>query len=318
MRKHISPAAASSAATALMTPARISVFINYRRQDTAAAAEHLHASLGEKLGMERIFRDEATIDLGEEFPEVIEQAIQSANVVLALIGPSWLTVKGRSGKRRLDEPFDYVRRELEIAMKHQVKVIPVLLDGATMPTKEELPGSLRDLELKNALTMPWQEGVDKLHTRVAAIEKRRSEREAHQQAERARLDLTRGRSVEAGTWRTETAANSVNTVIRAMEVSLVAQGQSVTLDPADLNDSLERFSDPQWGGAFMFPDMVYVIDIEGVRARKGNQRYVARSFTLKSLDDLPEQLRLGRRCSPAFWCLILGFRSRFSRQDLWM
>jgi hypothetical protein len=290
----MSPAAASSAATALMTPTHLSVFINYRRQDTAAAAEHLHVSLGQKLGMERIFRDEATIELGEEFPEVIEQAIRSASVVLALIGPSWLTVKGKSGKRRLDEPLDYVRRELETAMKHRVKVIPVLVDGATMPTNDELPESLRHLELKNALTIPWQEGIDKLQTRVAAIETQRREREASRQAESARLDLTRGRSIEAGTWRAETAANSINTVIRAMEVSLVAQGQSVKLDPADLNASLGRFSDPRWEGAFMFPDMVYVIDIEGVKARKGTKRYVARSFALSSLDDLPEQLRLGR------------------------
>ncbi len=80
------------------------VFINYRRQDTGPAAEHLHASLAKRLGSERIFRDLAMIEPGQDPPPVIDQAIRTTSVFIVLIGPRWLTIKGRDGQRHFRRP----------------------------------------------------------------------------------------------------------------------------------------------------------------------------------------------------------------------
>jgi hypothetical protein len=283
-----------SSAAALINPARTSVFISYRRQDTAAAAEHLHASLGQYLGPERIFRDVATIEPGENFPDVIEQAIRASSVVLALIGPRWLEIVGPKGRPRLEDPKDYVRLELESALHNKVTVIPVLVDGATMPTGGKLPAALANLEKQNAYSLPWHEGVVRLQARIVKIERERTEREAAELAERARLDLTRGQGIKPASWRTNTASASINTVIRAMERSLQLQGHSVVLDPEDFFASLKKFGVHGEEGAFLFPDMISVIDLKGVKARRSRKRYVARSYPLHSLDELPKQLGLDR------------------------
>jgi hypothetical protein len=217
-KKQKAKAAESDSASiglSLETPTR--VFISYRRQDTAAAVAHLHHSLGQLLGEDKIFRDVHTIQPGQDFETVIQEAIHTTSVCLVVIGPSWLTVKGKSGQRRLDERNDYVRREIELALRGGVEVIPVLVDGAKSPERKKLPESIRKLAVHQAYELPWASGISKLGGRIQQIERQRQDREATERAERERLDLTADKRVSSANWRSQSAAASVNVAVRAME-----------------------------------------------------------------------------------------------------
>jgi YVTN family beta-propeller protein len=108
--------------------------------------------LEEKYGGE-VFKDVDSIELGDDFVDVINSAVGSCDVLLALIGDEWLTVTDDQGRRRLDDPDDYVRVEIEAALTRDVRVIPILVDGATMPRAEELPPSLAKLVRRQALDL---------------------------------------------------------------------------------------------------------------------------------------------------------------------
>ena len=89
------------------------IFISYRRDDTAYPAGWLFDRLVERFGAEQIFKDVDSIELGDDFVEVLNEAVGSTDVLLALIGDKWLTVTGEEGARRLDDPDDFVRLEIE-------------------------------------------------------------------------------------------------------------------------------------------------------------------------------------------------------------
>ena len=91
---------------------------------------------------DRIFKDANSIRPGDDFVEKINAAVGACVVLLAVIGKRWLTVTGEDGRRRLDDPGDFVRLEIETALTRRVRVIPVLVDGAQMPRAAELPSSL--------------------------------------------------------------------------------------------------------------------------------------------------------------------------------
>jgi hypothetical protein len=270
------------------------VFISYRRQDTAATAEHLHNSLARRFGADKVFRDVVTIEPGRDYATVIEQAIAGTSVFIALIGKRWLTLKGRDGVRRLDAENDLVRLEVESGLRHAPVVIPVLADGAEMPTPEQLPPSIAALAGHNAFRLSWHEEVGRIGRQVAQVERERAAREAAEIAERERLDLTRGGRVKAATWRSQTAAASFNVAISAMELSLERQGRHVRLAPADFWKSMEKVTGHPLDQGFMLADLVYVVDFVGIKARRGGARFVARSYPISSLDEAVAQLALGR------------------------
>ena len=94
------------------------VFISYRRDDTAAFTAHLHYSLEQRLGANKIFRDLDTIQPGQNFETIIDEAIRSASVCLVVIGPSWLDIRGSDGRDdALESRGDYVRTEIELALR---------------------------------------------------------------------------------------------------------------------------------------------------------------------------------------------------------
>ena len=97
----------------------------------------------------QLFMDLDSIRPGEVFRDVIQDAIRQSAVVLVLIGPAWLTAE-RDGRRRLDDPGDYVRLEIETALRHGILVVPVLVDRTTMPTPSELPEPLAVLAGRQA------------------------------------------------------------------------------------------------------------------------------------------------------------------------
>ena len=119
----------------------------------------------------QIFRDIETIEPGVDFVEAIERALGSCVVLLAVIGPRWLSATDKSGRRRLDDPNDYTRIEIAAALQRKVRVIPVLVDGAAMPDAEELPDDLQTLARRQASELSdkrWDFDVRQL---VLTIEK---------------------------------------------------------------------------------------------------------------------------------------------------
>jgi len=134
-------------------PAADRIFISYRREETAYAAGWLFDRLAERFGPDQIFKDVDSIELGEDFVREINRAVGSTDVLLALIGDRWLTVTDDDGVRRLDHPDDFVRIEIEAALSRDVRIIPILIDGATMPRAAELPRSLAALARRQALEL---------------------------------------------------------------------------------------------------------------------------------------------------------------------
>src|SRR5512132_2843024 len=129
------------------------IFISYRREETAYPAGWLYDRLADRFSGGQVFKDVDSIELGDDFVEVITRAVGSCDVLLALIGEEWLTITDERGRRRLDNPDDFVRVEIEAALLRRVRVIPILVDGARMPRAEELPDSLANLVRRQALEL---------------------------------------------------------------------------------------------------------------------------------------------------------------------
>lgn len=146
----------------------LKVFISYRREDTAGQALLLDQALGAQFGSENVFVDVAKIRPGMSFLRAINDRVAVCDVLLALIGPRWLTALDERTKRRLlDQGEDYVRLELEAALRRGsgVRVLPVLIDEAIMPSASDLPRSLKSLALINASSArhtSWHQDVDNL------------------------------------------------------------------------------------------------------------------------------------------------------------
>jgi hypothetical protein len=128
-------------------PDKVQVFLSYRRADGATAASALHDHLAGYLGGERVFKDKYDIPLGADFPTYIGEAIRACVCVLVVIGRDW----ARLLQERLEDEVDYVRVEVETALQQRRIVIPVLVEGAVMPSTKELPESLRPLPRLNAV-----------------------------------------------------------------------------------------------------------------------------------------------------------------------
>jgi hypothetical protein len=129
------------------------IFISYRREETAYAAGWLFNRLADHFGRGQVFKDVDSIELGDDFVQVITNAVGSTNVLLALIGDQWLAITDDQGKPRLDNPDDFVRLEIEAALSREVRVIPILVEGAAMPRADELPPSLAPLARRQALEL---------------------------------------------------------------------------------------------------------------------------------------------------------------------
>ncbi|GKV74642.1 toll/interleukin-1 receptor domain-containing protein [Pseudarthrobacter sp. NCCP-2145] len=127
------------------------IFISYRREETAYPAGWLYDRLADRYGGGQVFKDVDSIQLGDDFVEAITRAVGSCDVVLVLIGDKWITIADEHGKRRLDDADDFVRLEIQAALTRNVRVIPILVDGARMPRADELPESLAKLVRRQAL-----------------------------------------------------------------------------------------------------------------------------------------------------------------------
>jgi len=146
------------------------IFLSYRRSDTAGAAGRLTDRLKQRLGDQSVFRDLDSISAGADFEQTIRDAIRGASLALVVIGPRWIDARAEDGSRRLDDPKDYVRLEIESALAQDVPIIPLLVEGASMPKPEQLPPSLGPLALRNAHELSerrWSYDADQLVRQIA-------------------------------------------------------------------------------------------------------------------------------------------------------
>lgn len=127
------------------------IFISYRRQDAAYPAGWLFDRLADRFGPRQVFKDVDSIELGDDFVDVITSAVARCDVLLAVIGDGWLTAADERGRRRLDDPEDFVRLEIEAALARAIRVIPVLVGTSPMPKATDLPPSLAPLVRRHAL-----------------------------------------------------------------------------------------------------------------------------------------------------------------------
>jgi hypothetical protein len=125
------------------------IFLSYRRDDSAGFAGRLADALEAEFGPGSVFRDVDDIHPGEDFVAAIQRHLERVDTVLVMIGPRWLAADEKGG-RRLDEPGDFVRREIEAALHSGKPLIPVLVGGAAMPAEAELPAAIAGLARRQA------------------------------------------------------------------------------------------------------------------------------------------------------------------------
>lgn len=128
----------------------IKVFVSYRRADTQHVAGRFADKVDDRF---QVFMDIDAIPPGVDFTDYVRRAVGSCDVLLAFIGDRWVTTADESGRRRLDDPADWVAEEIRTALARNVRVIPVLVDGAALPDPELLPMSLRPLTTRQALPL---------------------------------------------------------------------------------------------------------------------------------------------------------------------
>lgn len=129
------------------------IFINYRRMDTEGYVGRLYDHLLKQFKAHDIFMDVQNIEPGADFVQVLEDAVSACDIFIAMIGPHWLTLKNEEGERRLDEWNDFVRIEIETALKQGKVVIPILVGGGKMPNPNHLPESIESFSRRNAISL---------------------------------------------------------------------------------------------------------------------------------------------------------------------
>ena len=146
------------------------VFISYRREDERPFALRLYERLTENFGKQRLFFDVDSIPPGFDFVKYIDNQIQLSDIVLVVIGRNWLNATDQAGRRRLDSPEDFVRVEIESALRRDKHVIPLLVHGATMPSSKELPRKMQALARRNAFFTPNGGSKEEFGRLVIALE----------------------------------------------------------------------------------------------------------------------------------------------------
>jgi formylglycine-generating enzyme required for sulfatase activity len=127
------------------------IFLSYRREDSRHQVGRLYDRLSARFGASDVFKDVDSIPFGLDFRKVLTERVAECDVLIVVIGDKWLSVTGKSGSPRLDDPDDFVRIEVEAALSRNIPVIPVLVGDSSVPRAEELPESLREMAYRNGL-----------------------------------------------------------------------------------------------------------------------------------------------------------------------
>jgi uncharacterized protein YecT (DUF1311 family) len=142
------------------------IFINYRRSINLKDAQLLHAALCRRFGQSRVFLDVSGLDGGDHWLHTLEKQVDASSAMVSLIGKNWADVADETGQRRLDNPNDFVRFEIARAFSREMPVLPVLIDGATMPDISRLPSHLAPLTFSQAMLLR-EESFDDDAKRIA-------------------------------------------------------------------------------------------------------------------------------------------------------
>jgi hypothetical protein len=138
----------------------VKIFVSYRREDTQHVVARLCGRLEEAFGSRNVFYDERSIGTGTDFLGAVGGAIYTSDAILVVIGPNWASARDARGNLRLDDSEDPVGLEVGLALASGRALIPLLVDGASMPTKGELPRRLRDLSTRSGLRLATGAGFD--------------------------------------------------------------------------------------------------------------------------------------------------------------
>jgi hypothetical protein len=154
------------------------IFICYRREDSSGHAGRLYDRLEAHFGDDDVFMDIEAIEPGADYLEVIDRTVASVDVLIVLIGKRWLGTADPAGSRRLDDPEDVVRLEVAAALTRNIRVFPVLVQGATMPHPSDLPPDLAGLTRRNAIEISdarWDFDAERLIHAIEGIPGRRAD-----------------------------------------------------------------------------------------------------------------------------------------------
>lgn len=147
-----------------------SIFISYRRQDSAGYTLALARELRNRFGPSCVFLDVQQIGGGDDFFEALEREVSRCDALLAVIGPGWLTARAPDGRRRIDDAQDWVAVEVGTALARNIVIVPVLVDGAAMPSPEALPVTLSRLARRNAVVLRHERWDDDVENLVRTLE----------------------------------------------------------------------------------------------------------------------------------------------------
>ncbi len=186
------------------------IFICYRRDDSAYVTGHINDRLRREFGDESIFTDVDRIALGVDFRTTLDQMVSECQILLAVVGEHWLTVRNQEDVLRLQDPADFVRIEIESALQRNIPVIPLLVEGTRMPSKDELPDSLKDFSFRNGTQIrpapDFHTDIDRL---ISSLKKHlqtlpketEDEKRGHSASEEGRKDeLGTGRHTTKNRW----------------------------------------------------------------------------------------------------------------------
>ena len=132
-------------------PAGKTVFISYRRDDSADVTGRIYDRLSNHFGSADVFKDVDSIPLGKDFREIIDDAVSKSSAVIVVIGRHWLTSESGEDGSRIHDENDFVRAEVSTALRQRKPVIPVLVANATMPMEAELPDDIKDITYRNGV-----------------------------------------------------------------------------------------------------------------------------------------------------------------------
>jgi frataxin-like iron-binding protein CyaY len=147
-----------------------SIFVSYRRTDAPGHAGRLFDRLVDRFGEAGVFKDLDSMEPGADFVEVIEETIAGCDALIAVIGRDWLAAEA-GGSRRLDDPEDWVRLEIANALKRKIRVVPVLVSGASMPSAADLPEDLQPLARRHAIELSETAWLAQVNQLIDALER---------------------------------------------------------------------------------------------------------------------------------------------------
>jgi TIR domain len=289
------------------------IFINYRRGDDPGNTGRLFDRLEEAFSPDQLFMDVDNIPPGRDFVRVLEEQVAQCDVLLAIIGKSWLDARDHEGARRLDKPDDFVRIEIASALKQDKLVIPVLVQDARMPRPDELPDEIRPLARRNAVRLTHEKFKADAQSLIKAIQQsldeasvvRSAKDEVRQEEVQARLSALAGLSAE----QIAQAEELANWDLIKANANPSAQDfrNHIAQFPGGVTERFARarLEDLVWAGFGAAPTLDQLADFlaefpQGVHAKEAAEnRKRTRYLCARASSNLSRSRRTVARCYPA-------------------